>query len=145
MLPRQRCPFCRRWYHPHPRLNRRQRTCGRPECRRQQKQRSNQQWRAKNPDYFRGAYPRQKEKYGTRADYMRHYRQQHPDYVRRNAAFVRKWRQQLGQTAVSYTSPDLQPNRSARKDFQPAIAVSHTSRDIVVIPSPTKGYEEVSG
>ena len=55
MLPRQRCPFCRRWYHPQPRLNRRQRTCGRPECRRQQKQRSNQQWRAKNPDHFRGS------------------------------------------------------------------------------------------
>jgi len=126
MLPRRRCPFCRRWYRPNPRLNRRQQTCGRAECRRQQKQKSNREWRAKNPDYFRDVYP-------------------HPDYVRRNAAFVRKWRQQLGQTAVSYTSPDLQPNRSARKDFQPAIAVSHTSRDIVVIPSPTKGYEEVSG
>jgi hypothetical protein len=111
MLPRRRCPFCRRWYRPNPRLNRRQQTCGRAECRRQQKQKSNREWRAKNPDYFRDVYPHQKEKYGTRADYMRHYRQQHPDYVRRNAAFVRKWRQQLGQTAVSYTSPDLQPNR----------------------------------
>src|SRR5438876_10071046 len=81
MLPRRRCPFCRHWYHPHPRLNRRQQTCGRTECRRQQKQKSNQQWRAENPDYFRGAYARQKEKYGTRADYMRLYRQQHPDCV----------------------------------------------------------------
>ena len=107
MLPRRKCPFCRRWYHPHPRLNRRQQTCGRPECRRRQKQKSNQQWRAKNPEYFRGAYPRQKEKYGTRADYMHLYRQQHPDYVRRNAASVRKWRQKLGQAAVSHTSSDL--------------------------------------
>src|SRR2546430_13048018 len=82
MLPRRRCPFCRHWYRPHPRLKRRQQTCGRPECRRQQKQKSNQQWRAKNPDYFRGTYARQREKYGTRADYMRLYRQQHPDYVR---------------------------------------------------------------
>ena len=144
MLPRRRCPFCRRWYHPNPRLNRRQQTCGRVECRRQQKQKSNQQWRAKNPDYFRGVYPHQKEKYGTRADYMRYYRQQHPDYVRRNATFVQKWRQQLGQTTVSYTSPDLQPNRSARKDFPPGITVSHTSHDIVVSLSPTKDYEEVS-
>ena len=24
------------------------------------------QWRAKNPEYFRGVYPHQKEKYGTR-------------------------------------------------------------------------------
>jgi hypothetical protein len=121
MLPRRRCPFCRRWYHPHPRLKQRQETCGRPECRRRQKQKSNQQWRAKNPDYFRDTYAHQKEKYGTRADYMRLYRQQHPDYVRRNAAFVRKWRQQLKPTAVS-----------------------HTSRDIVVTLSPTKDCEQVS-
>ena len=95
MLPRRRCPFCRRWHHPHPPLKQRQKTCGRPECRRQQKQKSNQQWRAKNPDYFRDTYAHQKEKYGTRADYMRLYRQQHPDYVRRNAASVRQWRQKL--------------------------------------------------
>lgn len=121
MLPRRRCPFCRRWYHPHPRLKQRQKTCGRPECRRQQKQKSNQQWRAKNPDYFCDTYAHQKEKYGTRADYMRLYRQQHPDYVRRNAALVRKWRQQLKPTAVS-----------------------HTSRDIVLTLSPTKDCEQVS-
>jgi len=107
MLPRRRCPFCRHWYHPDPRLKQRQRTCGRPECRRKQKQKSDQQWRARNPDYFRDAYPHQKEKYGTRADYMRLYRQQHPDYVRRNAAFVQKWRQQLRQNTVSHTSSDL--------------------------------------
>jgi hypothetical protein len=39
------------------------------DCR--QKQKFNQQWRRENPDYFRGAYRRQKEKYGTRADYVR--------------------------------------------------------------------------
>jgi hypothetical protein len=26
MLPRRRCPFCRRWFHPHPRLKQRQKT-----------------------------------------------------------------------------------------------------------------------
>jgi hypothetical protein len=107
MLPRRRCPFCRRWFHPHPRLKRRQKTCGQPDCRCKQKQKSNQQWRANNPNYFRGAYSSlQKEKYGTRADDKRRYRQQHPDYVRRNAAFVRKCRQQLRQTPVSPTSSD---------------------------------------
>jgi hypothetical protein len=145
MLPRRRCPFCRRWYHPNPRLKGRQQTCGQVECRRQQKQKSNRLWRAKNPEYFHGVYPHQKEKYGTRAEYMRHYREQHPDYVRRNATFVRKWRQQLRQAAVSCTSPDVQPSRSARKDFRPATAVSHTSRDIVVNRLATKDYEEVPG
>jgi len=52
MLPRRRCPFCRRWFHPHPRLKQRQKTCGRPDCRHKQKQKSNQEWRTENPDYF---------------------------------------------------------------------------------------------
>ena len=103
MLSRRRCPFCRRWFHPHPRLKQRQKACGRPECRQKQKRRFNQQWRAKNADYFRGTYSRQKAKYGTRADHKRRYRQQHPDYVRRNAAFVRKRRRQLRQAPVSPT------------------------------------------
>ena len=119
MLPRRRCPFCRRWYRPNPRLNRRQQTCGRAECRRQQKQKSNREWRAKNPDYFRGVYPHQKEKYGTRADYMRLYRQQHPDYVRRNAASVRKWRQKLRPSPVSHTSSDLQLRVGLEKTSNP--------------------------
>jgi hypothetical protein len=121
MLLRRRCPFCLRWYHPDPRLKQRQKTCGRPGCRHQQKQKSNQQWRSKNPDYFRYAYPHQKEKYGTRADYMRVYRQQHPDYVRRNAAFVRKWRQQLRQTAVSHTSCDLRLTIAPEKTSNPVL------------------------
>jgi hypothetical protein len=54
MLPRRRCPFCRRWFHPHPRLKQRQKTCGRPDCRHKHKQKSNQEWRTENPDYFRG-------------------------------------------------------------------------------------------
>ena len=78
MLPRRRCPFCRRWFHPHPRLKQRQKTCGRPDCRHKHKQKSNQEWRTENPDYFRGVYALQKEKYGTRFDYRRCYRQQHP-------------------------------------------------------------------
>ena len=106
MLTRRRCPFCRRWFHPHPRLKQRQKTCGQPECRQKQKRKFNQQWRTKHPDYFRSAYAHQKEIYGTRAEYMRRYRQQHPDYVQRNAAFVRKWRQRLRSAPVSHTSSD---------------------------------------
>ncbi len=92
---------------PPARLKQRQRTCGRPDCRRKQKRKSNQQWRAENPNYFRGVYALQKEKYGTRSDYRQHYRQQHPDYVRRNAASVRKWRQRLRSAPVSSTSRDI--------------------------------------
>ena len=132
MFARRRCPFCRRWFHPHPRLNQRQKTCGQSGCCRQQKQKSNEQWRRENPDYFRGVYPQQKEKYGTRASYRRRYRQQHPDYVQRNAAFVRKWRQRGKQTPVSSTSSDLRVTIESAKTSIRIADVSSTSRDIFV-------------
>jgi hypothetical protein len=143
MLPRRRCPFCRRWYNPDPRLKERQQTCGNAECRREHKQESNRQWRAKNPEYFRGVYPHQKEKYGTRAEYMRHYREQHPDYVQRNAAFVRKLRQQVRRTAVSCANPEVQSKAFGSKRLPTEYAVSHTSRDIDVNLVPATIYWQV--
>jgi len=132
MLSRRRCPFCRRWFRSHPRLKQRQKTCGRPDCRQKQKRKSNQQWRTEHPDYFRGAYEHQKEIYGTRFDYRRRYRQQHPDYVQRNAAFVRKWRQRLRPAPVSSTSPDLHVTIESEKTSLCIAHVSSTSRDIFV-------------
>ncbi len=132
MLPRQRCPFCRRWFHPHPRLKQRQRTCGRLDCCRKQKRKSNQHWRMENPNYFRGGYALQKEKYGTRSAYRQHYRQQHPDYVQRNAASVRKWRQRLRSAPVSSTSRDLHVTIESEKTSLRIAHVSSTSRDIFV-------------
>jgi len=132
MLPRERCPFCRRWFHPHPRVRERQVTCGRPDCRRKQGRKSNQRWRAENSDYFHGVYAQQKEKYGTRAEYMRHYRQQHPDYVRRNTALVRKCRQRQRQAPVSHTRRDLHVMIESERTSIHIAHVSHTRRDIVV-------------
>jgi hypothetical protein len=137
MLPRRRCPFCRRWFHPHPRLKQRQKTCGRTDCRRTQKRKSDHQWRTAHPDYFHGSYALQKETYGTRSDYKRRYRQQHPDYVQRNAAFIRKWRQRLRSAPVSPTSPDLHLTLSSTKTSIRISQVSHTSRDIFVTLDPS--------
>jgi len=144
MARKRRCPFCRCWFHPNPRLKRRQKTCGRADCRRQQKQQSNQQWRNKHPDYFRGAYTLQKAKYGTRSDYKCRYREQHPDYVRRNAAFVRKCRQKLRSAALSPTSSDLQLTIECRSTSVRIKHVSHTSRDIFVTLFPAEACREVS-
>ena len=132
MLSRRRCPFCRRWFDPHPRLKQRQKTCGQRDCSRRQKRKSNEQWRRENPGYFHGVYPQQKEKYGTRFDYRRRYRQQHPDYVQRNAAFVRKWRQRLRSTPVSSTSRDLRVTIESEKTSLRIAHVSSTSRDIFI-------------
>ncbi len=132
MLQRRRCPFCRRWFHPHPRLKHRQKTCGRSSCRREHKRRSNQSWRSQHPDYFQNVYPLQKEIYGTRADYKRRYRQQHPDYVRRNTAFVRNCRNRREPEPVSHTSCDLHLKVDSTSTSVRISQVSHTSRDIFV-------------
>ena len=87
---------------------------------------------AKNAHYFRGTYLLQKAKYGTRAYHKRRYRQQHPDYVRRNAASVRKWRQQPRLEPVSHTSRDLHVTIESERTSLRIAHVSHTSRDIFV-------------
>jgi hypothetical protein len=83
MPKKRRCPHCRRLYSPDPRLKERRRTCGRQECRREQKRQSNEEWRSQHPEYFRGVYQQQKEAYGTRAEYKKQYRRQNPEYARR--------------------------------------------------------------
>jgi hypothetical protein len=135
MSKRKRCPFCRRLFAPDSRVKERQKTCGRQECRRKQKRRLDKQWRSENRDYFRGLYPKQKQAYGTRAAYRRRYREEHPDYVQRNAAFVRKSkarRRKSESGGVSSTSCDLRVTVCSRKSNVSIAQVSHTSRDIFV-------------
>ncbi len=47
------CSICRRWFMPHPRLKDRQRTCGDPECRREQHRRKCAEWNERNGGYFK--------------------------------------------------------------------------------------------
>lgn len=46
------CSVCRRWFKPDARVGARQRTCGAPECRRKQKQRTQARWSKRNPSYW---------------------------------------------------------------------------------------------
>lgn len=135
MPKRSRCPHCRLLFDPDPRLKGRQRTCGRKECRRNQKIRANQEWRSQHQDYFQGVYPQQKEIYGTRAEYKKEYRRRNPDYVCRNAAFVRKYRERhrnAQSEPVSHTSRDIRLTLWKEKGSVSITHVSHTSSDIVV-------------
>ena len=135
MPKRRRCPFCHRLFIPNPRVKERQNTCGRQECRREQKRRLDEQWRSQNRDYFRGVYPQQKQAYGTRAEYRKRYRKEHPDYVRRNAAYVKKSkarRRKIESERVSSTSCDLRLTVWSQKSNVSITQVSSTSRDIFV-------------
>jgi hypothetical protein len=138
-MPKQkRCPYCLRLFIPDPRRKERQATCGRQECRRKRKRQSDKQWRSQHPDYFHGIYQQQEEAYGTRAEYKKQYRRQNPDYVRRNAAFVRKYRKHhrsAQSNHVSHTSCDLRLSLWKEMGSISITHVSHTSRDILVTVS----------
>ena len=45
------CTICRRWFRPDPRIGKRQRACGKPECQTSRRQKTQASWRRRNPDY----------------------------------------------------------------------------------------------
>jgi hypothetical protein len=45
------CRVCRRWFQPDPRVGDRQRACGKPECQTARRQKTQSNWRKRNPDY----------------------------------------------------------------------------------------------
>jgi hypothetical protein len=45
------CRICRRWFQPDARVGERQRACGRPECQTARRQKTQADWRKRNPDY----------------------------------------------------------------------------------------------
>jgi hypothetical protein len=45
------CRICRRWFQPDPRVGDRQKACGKPECQGARRQKTQADWRKRNPDY----------------------------------------------------------------------------------------------
>jgi hypothetical protein len=45
------CRICRQWFRPNPRIGDRQHACGKPECQRSRRQKTQASWRRRNPDY----------------------------------------------------------------------------------------------
>ncbi len=52
----KRCLFCGRYFTPDYRVGDRQKSCGRPECRRARKRTAQEEWVRKNPGYFVDLY-----------------------------------------------------------------------------------------
>jgi len=50
------CSICRQWFQPDVRQNGRQKTCGNPDCKREQHRRQCEKWNRKNRDYFKTNY-----------------------------------------------------------------------------------------
>ena len=57
----KRCEYCGRYFIPDTRVGKRQKSCGRAECKRKRKQDAQRAWSLKNPGYFNGRYPYVKE------------------------------------------------------------------------------------
>ena len=83
-MRQKRCPYCRGFFIPHPRVGKRQKTCGRPSCQKALKRENNARWRRRHPDYFRNDYPRLKAWLDEHPGYLRCYRATHPEYVQKN-------------------------------------------------------------
>src|SRR4030081_844987 len=45
------CTICRRWFRPNPRVGTRQKACGAPDCQAARRQKTQANWRNRNPGY----------------------------------------------------------------------------------------------
>ncbi len=87
------CCVCQLQFDPHPRVKKRQKTCGAVLCRKELQRRSSKAWRERHPDYFKGRYEvTLKEWYEKNGEYRKRYRQEHPEYVKKNALYVKAHR-----------------------------------------------------
>jgi hypothetical protein len=83
-MKQKKCRYCRISFIPNPRAGKRQKTCGKPACKKALKAENNARWRKENPDYCRQDYPRVKEWLDKNPQYLKRYGQSHPEYVKKN-------------------------------------------------------------
>jgi hypothetical protein len=59
-MKKRPCKVCRRWFRPNPRVGDDQKTCGRPNCKKEWHRRKCAEWNRKNREYFKGIYLKNK-------------------------------------------------------------------------------------
>lgn len=107
------CKYCGRFFKPHPRVGNRQKCCGRTICVKKRKLEAQQNWRLKNPDYFKKRY----------SDYLRDWRLVHPDYQR-------LWRKK--RTEIQNSVADVTSLNSIRF-ITPVILANNEIQNVVVL------------
>jgi hypothetical protein len=83
-MKRRRCPHCNQSFRPHPRVGKRQKTCGSASCKKTRKAYTDARWRRRNPECCQHDYERIKKWLGEHPHYLTRYRQSHPEYVQKN-------------------------------------------------------------
>jgi hypothetical protein len=108
----KKCPYCKIQFTRHVKVGERQKTCGKPACKKALKSENNRRWRQRNPDHYRNDYPRLREWLDQNPEYLKHYRGNHPEYVKKNreAQRVRDRRKKLRldiQAQLKRQSPEI--------------------------------------
>ena len=80
----RRCEFCHNWFTPYPGTYRQQRCCSKAACRKKRKVRTKRNWWLKNPGYNRERKQKIRAWAKGYPDYWQKYRQEHPDYVKKD-------------------------------------------------------------
>jgi hypothetical protein len=78
------CPLCHILFTPHVKVGSRQKTCRKPECKKELKAENNKRWWQENSDHYSDDYPRLKQWLDQHPGYLKQYRQNHPEYVQKN-------------------------------------------------------------
>ena len=82
-MKKKKCPYCVSYFIPNPKVGDRQKTCGNHTCQKELKRENNKRWRRENTDYFKNEYPRFQEWLHKYPDYLKQYREEHPEYVKK--------------------------------------------------------------
>lgn len=96
--PKKRCEFCHKWFSPHPRAPH-QRCCFNTACRKERKARAKKDWWVKNPDYGKGRQSKVRAWAKAYPDYWSEYRQEHPDYAKKERHRMRSARKKAKSVA----------------------------------------------
>ena len=83
-MQKKTCCICATCFIPHRTVGDRQKTCGNQSCQTRHKQNVNARWRSNNPGYNRDDYPRVRTWLDQHPGYLAQYRNDHPEYVRKN-------------------------------------------------------------
>jgi hypothetical protein len=92
-ITKKRCEFCHEWFPPDPRTVKSQRSCAKPDCRKQRRNDAVKNWRRQNPDGNKGRGPKIKVWAKAYPGYWRQYRRRHPEYAARDNQRRRSARQ----------------------------------------------------
>lgn len=95
----QRCAYCRRRFQPDPRTAAFQKTCSRPECRRESRLQAHRRWWRDNGSELDAARASKHNTWAKDTSYWRNYRATRPDYVRRDNERRRQGRRKTARAA----------------------------------------------